>query len=97
MKLNHGNSDTYRVLPDNAALNLDLRIPGVKHYNVNPMPTVTKHKLVHETLNQALTDTNWERMNLGVGEDVAIELDTPTIEGAMPMKNDLALGWLLGC
>ena len=65
------------MLPDGAALNLNLRIPGVKHYNVNPMPTVTKHKLVHETVHPALTDTNLARLNLGVGEEVKFGFTPP--------------------
>jgi hypothetical protein len=58
----------YGVLPDGAELNLNLRIPGVAHYSATP--TVTKYKLVHETVNPALTDTNLARLNLGVGEEV---------------------------
>ena len=34
----------YRVLPDNAAMDLNLRIPGVKHYSADP--TVAKYPLV---------------------------------------------------
>jgi hypothetical protein len=49
-------------------LNLNLRIPGVAHYNATP--TATKFKLAHETVNPALTDTNRARLNLGVGEEV---------------------------
>jgi hypothetical protein len=64
--LDYGN--LYKVLPDNAALDLNLRIPGVKHYNA--VPTVVKHKLVHETINPALTDANLHRTTLGVGEEV---------------------------
>jgi hypothetical protein len=62
-----GGGDLYKVLPDNAALDLKLRILNAKHYSATP--SVTKYTLVHQTLHQALTDTNWERTNLGVGED----------------------------
>ena len=49
-------------------LNLNPRIPGVNHYDATP--TVTKHRLVNETVYPALTDTNLARLNLGVGEEV---------------------------
>jgi hypothetical protein len=60
--------ELYRVLPDNAAMNLNLRVPGVKDYSA--WASVEKHKLVHLTKNQALTDPNLERTKLGVGEEV---------------------------
>ena len=63
--------NAYRVLPDNAAVDLNVWIPGVKHYYV-ALPTAQKFKLVHETVNQALTDTNKDRTNLGVGEEVIL-------------------------
>ena len=53
----------------NAAVDLNVWIPGVKHYYVQT-PTVQKYKLVHQTVNPALTDTNRDRLNLGVGEEV---------------------------
>jgi hypothetical protein len=61
-------SNVAKVLPDNSVLNLNVQIPGVNHYSATP--TVTKYKLVHETVNPALTDTNLARLNLGVGEEV---------------------------
>ena len=61
--------NAYRALPDNDGVDLNVWIPGVKHYYVQT-PTVQKYKLVHQTVNPALTDTNRGRLNLGVGEEV---------------------------
>jgi len=36
-----------------------------------------KYKLVHETFHQALTDTNWDRTSLGVGEEVYVGFEPP--------------------
>ena len=66
----NGNGNAYRVLPDNDGVDLNVWIPGVKHYYVQT-PTVRKYRLVHQTAKQALMDTNWDRTNLGVGEEVA--------------------------
>jgi hypothetical protein len=70
------NGDLYRVLSDNEELNLNLRIPGVKHYNAEAQ--ATRHQLVHETAQPALTATNRARTKLGVGEVVNFWFD-PTI------------------
>lgn len=70
------NGDLYVALPDNAVKDLNLRVPGVKHYGA--WASATRHKLVHETLHPALTDTNLARTKLGVGEQVTFWFD-PTI------------------
>jgi len=67
----HG--DLYVALADNEVKDLNLRVPGVKHYGA--WATATRHKLVHETLHPALTDTNLARTSLGVGEYVECWFD----------------------
>jgi len=49
--------------------------------------------------NELTANTNGGRLTvMGTTTSTAtFELDTPTIAQAMPMKNDLALGRLLGC
>ena len=48
--------NAYRVLPDNDGVDLNVWIPGVKHYYVQT-PTVQKYKLVHQTMNQEANST----------------------------------------
>jgi len=70
------NGYLYRALPDNAEINLNLRVPGVKHYDAHS--SQQKFKLVHETVHPALTDTNLDRLNLGVGEEVNFRFEPTT-------------------
>ena len=87
MKLNHGNSDTYRVLPDGAAQDLKLRIFEARHYSATP--TVEKYQLMHKTYQPALTDTNRDRLNLSVGEQVNCYFTNTLHPGTVLVTNAL--------
>jgi hypothetical protein len=76
---NHG--DLFIVLPDNTERDLNLRVPGVKHYDAEA--TAVKHKMIHQTTYPALTNPDLNRTTIGVGEEVAFYFDP-----SLPINGD---------
>ncbi len=62
------NGTAYFAWPDGVTRDVTPRT-GYDYYTF-AQPSVGKYTLVHRTLCQALTDTNWDRTTLGVGEYV---------------------------
>jgi len=65
----------YLVQPDNVTVTLPLTVSGAKHFSAGV--AATKHRLVHNTFCTALTDSDPERLNLGVGEGVWFFFNPP--------------------
>jgi hypothetical protein len=70
-----GDGKLWVVEPDNATVDLNVRLPGAKHGSVSPGQS--KYKLVHETFSQAFRNRNLERTDLGVGEEVHVGFEPP--------------------
>ena len=82
-----GSGDLYRALPDDAAMDLKLRVFEARHYSATP--SVEKYELMHLTKHPALTDTNLARLNLGVGEEVNCYFTNKLHPGTVLVTNPL--------
>ena len=78
----------YRVLPDNAVYDLNLRIPGVNHYNADPLPTVVKYPLVITANSITLSnDAVATGANFCVGQDVPFNVSGWPTDGSVIATN----------
>jgi hypothetical protein len=87
-----GSGDLYLVMPDNAALDLNLSIPGVKHYNAT-VTSVQKHKLFVQANSYLLApDCVRPDAHYCVGQGLTF---TPAFVPEIPNVSEKRVQWML--